>query len=354
MQHASIPCLLDHLARQMQCGDLPSLVEASLAYYTQYQQEPLDSAAFGAQLAQTISQEREGAFAPVCDFIDTVKQACSASMPTRLTTIAQEYLARTQYLQPYLHGFSEMSIRLLCSSGRSQLANFLRDGLIFWPGQEVLLGQQATGRIAFVLYSRLHVEHNLPVRVFQRTVDGDFVEVSVDFTQSLLVDVGLYGTLLSRMLNQHLCQRSTGVVFFASRSPFITGWCNLLTCAAMIASDLQVDRLDIIRLADTVESLLKPFVLLPTCPHQWEITLTDPVSFVCATAFLWAQRRFSLDQKQQRAIRPLELSLEAVKASHTAWFIKNPVPPSEEAEAFFKSWHHGPLFPMDQICGFSL
>lgn len=347
----AMPCLLAYLARQMRARDLQSLVDGALAYYTRHQQVSLDSAGLGEQLAQTLSQEQEGAFAPVRDFLEVVQRVGGASMPTRLTTIAQAYLERTQYLLPFLHCFGEMSIRVLRSSGRTQLVNFLRDGLVFWPSQDALLGQDPGCRLAFVLYSRAHAAQHLPVRLFQRTETGAFVEGAADLAQSLLVDVGLYGTLLSRMLEQHLCQHSVGVLFFASRSPFITGWFNLLTCAALIASDLQVDLLDTIRLADTVESLLKPVALVP---DQLVSTLTDPVSFVCSTAFLWAQRGFSLYQQRQGPIQPRELHLEAVKASRTAWFINKPVPRWEGAEAFINGWHHGPLYPMDQLCGLSL
>lgn len=341
----TLPSLMQHLAQQMQASDLPGVIENGVGYYTRYAARALHSNTLSAQLLHTVRQEREGAATPLRDLPDIIDRTADAPVVARLITVAQAYLDRTAYLRPFLHNFGHMSIRLMRAFGHTTLANFLRDGLSFWPTQEVILGSEASKSLAFVWYSRQHADHNLPLRVFQRHTAGGFYESKLDFTHSLLVDVGLYGTLLRRLLDQQQCPASVSVLFFASRSPFIAGWLNLRTCATLLTSEGQVEVLDSIRLVDTLESLLKPWTLVAD-----RITLTDPVSFVCATAFLWAQRQFAQAHSQDSAL-PLDGSIEAVKRSRTAWFVDKPVPCWDEAETFIRSWIHGPLCPMDRLCG---
>jgi hypothetical protein len=117
----------------------------------------------------------------------------------------------------------------------------------------------------------------------------------------------------------------------------------------MLASETYIDLLDSIRLVDTIESLLKPCVLVAN-----HLRLTDPVSFVCAATFLWAQRQFSQEQQHRRTSQPVDLSLDAVKTSGSAWFVANPAPRWEEAETFIRGWIYGPLCPMDRLCGLNV
>lgn len=344
----TMPNLLQHLARQMRATELPAVVEQAMHYHGRFTGQPLDGSLWSTQLRHTVAREREGAATPLHDFPCLIDRTAGAPVSQRLTAIAQAYLERTAYLQPFLHHFGAMAVRLMRAFSHTILANFLRDGFIFWPTQEVLLDPAADENLAFLWYSRQHVAHNLPCEIFQHQGTEVFKACPLDVTRTLLVDVGLYGTLLRHMLDHQRCATSVSVLFFASRSPFIAGWLNMRTCAAWLTTAGQVDSRDSIRLVDTLESLLKPCVLVGE-----QLSLTDPVSFVCATAFLWSQRRFSQAHAADPAL-PLDLSLEAVQRSRTAWFVTDPVPCWDQAETFIKSWNHGPLAPMDRLCGLHL
>lgn len=337
--------LLQHLGQQMQASELAELVENAIQYHTHYTGHGPHTNTLSAQLRHTVRHEREGDATPLRDFPDLIDRAAGAPLDACLTTVAQNYLHRTAYLRPFLHSFGHMSIRLMRAFGHTTLANFLRDGLIFWPTQEVLMASEARRALAFIWYSRQHADANVPPQVFRRHITGEFDTGALDVPHSLLIDVGLYGTLLRHLLDQQRCAAAGSVLFFASRSPFIAGWLNLHTCAALLTAEGRVDGVDSIRLVDTLESLLKPCTLVAN-----QLTLTDPVSFICATAFLWAQRRFA-QAHQQDPTASCDMHLESVKRSRTAWFVTNPAPCWEDAEAFIKSWNHGPLSPMDRLCG---
>jgi hypothetical protein len=229
----------------MQAIILDAVVEEGLEFYNQYRPgQRFDSDTLHDLCAQTIACEREGASTPAHGFLDIVKHTTGVSILHRFRMIAQDYLARTAYLLPVIDAFGRISLKVMQRCGCSTLANFLRDGLVFWPTQTVVLGDQPS----MAWFSRWHAEHDQVMQVYRPGDDGRFRELAegVDFAKTLLIDAGLYGSLIQRLIVQYQCQESLSVFFFASRSPYIAGFYNLLSGAEWLTAD-QWDPLNTIK-----------------------------------------------------------------------------------------------------------
>lgn len=295
------------------------------------------------ELLITLSREREGASTPVLQILDTVMKTDHLPKEEQLRIIATSYVEKTRFLFPLIDSFAK-TVKSVLELGKERYLPvlLLRDGLSFWPAL------QAHGvRPFLVSYSRLHGEH--------RAI-GDFLSAplaDIPPRNTLLIDVGLYGSLVASLIAEGAFPKvKPGALFFASRSPFIWGWANTLLSSSFSFSSSRCDFGDTIRLADTLESLLKPFTYFAT--NSGIISnISDPISFVCSIAFLRELSQFS---REQNSSTPEELvrGIALAKADRNTWLVREPVKRWDKADEFIKSWAHGPLFPMDRMSGFGL
>src|SRR6185436_15695087 len=104
----------------------------------------------------------------------------------------------------------------------------------------------------------------------------------------------------------------------------------------------DIDARDLVRLADTVESLVKPF-RMPldeagakhgTMPY---FELAEPITLVCSLAFVSAM----YTQVKRAPVATFEHCLqgmEAAKADPDGWFLHPLIPPWEGGKRFAHEW----------------
>jgi hypothetical protein len=285
--------------------------------------------------------EAEYAWSPVSEFIADLPRGCGRSTSDDVAFIAAErYVERTRYLLPILDDFSRDCLRW--TDGRVWL--FLRDGLAFWPS----LWARAAIEPGFVAYARCHREvGSPPVFIADR-------ETSPDLNRDLLADVGLWGTLILDMVQHGWSSKSAPVLFLASRNPHIEGWANSLLGARVLAGQ-QHDLVDIVRLADTVESLIKPFTFAPQAGPGL-VRPADRVSLACAAALAWTLHDFTRrriaagDHERCDWIGQFRRGYD----DPAAWCVRGVTPKSSDGEQLLREWDCGPLPPRNKFCGFAL
>ena len=106
---------------------------------------------------------------------------------------ARASLQRTAYLLPIFSAFADDLLRIRNSLRRRnvEVHLFLRDAVVFWPR---LVG---TGRTHFLAYSRDdQVRGANPVVVREDSRGGFGIDHKPDLSGSLLVDAGLWGSLV--------------------------------------------------------------------------------------------------------------------------------------------------------------
>jgi len=268
--------------------------------------------------------------------------------------VAARYVRATEYLFPILHQFSATACHL------TQMLDlpaylFLRDALMFWPPALSLSNDGAPFHL--LLYTRDQERTGAPPRVVDTSADSLIELPAADLSRALLVDAGLYGSLISSLISQGRCSPETAVLFLGSRNPFLAGWLNIHLTARMFAGT-ATDLSDVVCVVDTVESLFKPFRMPLTTEEkggQTTIELAEPVTMMCSLVFLWSLYQFSLTERL-RSTSNVEHALEGLartKASLEPWFLFQPIPKWQAAHDFISTWRFGPLAPMHTICGFT-
>jgi hypothetical protein len=172
-----------------------------------------------------------------------------------------------------------------------------------------------------------------------------------------LVDTGLYGSLVSSLLKRDFLSRDCGVLFLTSRNPYIHGFANVMAAAGLVTGR-SVDHLDVIRILDTAEAMLKPFDIgwegaLPTLDTS--IRVADPVRYVASAGFLWAGYRHAKESAGPSiGVRGWLSGLDALRADSQNWYLRDTVPKWEGASKLVLGWPHGLIPPMDRLSGFAL
>ncbi|WP_437487590.1 hypothetical protein WME75_07145 [Sorangium sp. So ce1014] len=264
--------------------------------------------------------------------------------------LARSYISATEYLFPILRAFC-CSLPTLVD-GRSAhvpIYLFMRDSLALWP---CLRAHDAlpAGQLKLLFYSRSDARHGRePLLVSQRPCGGLVEEYVARIDRGLLIDSGLYGSLIHEMLQSGRCTTDVSVMFFGSRNPFVAGWFNMAQSAAMLDGS-PVDLKDVIRLVDTIESLLKPFRATESARFE----RADAISFICSMAFMWAFHWYSLAPTDPPTFSGCQNELRKASQGRGHWLVDRAVPRWEAADSFLRGWRFGPIKPMNMFCGFDL
>ncbi len=303
------------LAVVERCSQLRSL-EDVVRYAVSLSPRPISRAAAVEQLAE----EHEGSYTPLRVLPDT----------TSPLELAQAYLEATAPLLPVIDSFVNAALdihRAHCSGQGLYL--FLRDALCFWPAiqHHRELGNHVDVR--FVAYSRRQAKRRENLRVVHNPKNGVLVDAPSDtrIEDGLSLDVGLYGTLVETLTKTGQLDPRARTLFMCSRNPYIAGWVN--------TSGRDSD--EIVRIADTIESLFKPF--------RWVdggVELTESTALVCALAFQWSLARFAQEQRGQWNLARALASLDEARASgRNIWFLHQAIPTWGGASAFVEGWSLG-------------
>lgn len=321
--------MLEKTARQV--------IDRAVAFYESVSPLP-DASQLASGLFTTIALEKEGGAVPLTPILDALKRGEGHSYKVRLLMASEAYVESTQYLFPMIFGFVNEAVRLCLSDNRSRRPLlFLRDGLIFWPA---FLAAETP--VDFLLYSRLHADRKTVPHLYRPNSNCiEKLPVAQMWRAPQVIDVGLYGTLVGKLLDTEV-SRELGAFFFASRSPFISGWLNTL----FVSSSRAFDSTDIIRLADTMESLLKPFQIIET-EKGLQIVPSDILSFCSSVLCLWSLYQFRLNGPSCDDGLTFQ-SIENAKKK-PSWFVKHPVPKWAGADQFLRSWRHGSLYPVGKL-----
>jgi hypothetical protein len=309
-------------------------------------------ARFVDEFRRTLSEEEEGVYCPGWDFADRIGLLNSENSRVFLRECVETYLDQTEYLLPIMDAFGRT---VACVAQGRPISLFLRDAIAVWP--TLVTAAQRAESIQFIAYSRNDARQQLLPRGISFSGSGSVSGIDVEhLNESLLVDVGIWGSLILKMLETGFCKESTPVLFLGTRNPNIEGWANAHVTPRVLKGD-SVDLLDIMRLVDTVESLLKPFTIISAYDSNDILArLTDPISFACSTAFLWSLYQYGLKQSQM-IVRPTvdwidEFSIG--KSAPNAWCVRADLPKSTNGPQLLRDWTFGPLPPRGQCCGYSL
>lgn len=304
--------------------------------------------------------EEEPEFAPLTDIFERMIQAAleqrEQTLETFLAGVATRYLRATEYLLPLLHHFSKAIVFLALDQKRSSISLFLRDAFFFWPPLAAHTPFDSLPPIHFVRYTREDQRLGNKPGVVEQVRPGTFQTQSrPNFENTLAADVGLYGTLISALFVKQHSPRDIGVLFMVTRNPHLAGWLNFQLGASLFQGK-PVHFPDVINVADTVESLFKPFCM----PLRSDETVDDPgsnielseiVTFCASVAFIWAVHRFSETEwieNKTTVVDSLKDLLDA-KTQAGSWYMHIPVTPWPEGPKFLGGWTHGFVSPMDNI-----
>lgn len=356
-------CVSKYLTFLPQLFSSPSLseaIEVSIGFYESNTSANLLNFATPARsLLETMTFEREVNHIAVKRLIESIASGSRSSSKSTIKELVINYIDSTKYLLPLFHAFSQ-SVHSIEALSHQKLypCLVLRDALVFLPSLSTLNTSDGSP-INFLLYSRTHAECGVVPRLFSIDGSENCTDQKSKSENTLLIDVGLYGSLVDSLISKGWSKTELSAFFFASRTPFISGWINSIVGNSVFQSKNSLELLDIIRLADSIESLLKPFVVLPpsieakvSVPTE---VFSDPSSFVCSTVLLWAAYQYSLQVKcTNPSTQAILAPLLRAKQDDTSWFIRNPIIRWSNADAFISKWKHGPLFPMSHLCGFKV
>jgi hypothetical protein len=264
-----------------------------------------------------------------------------ALLPARefLIETARQYVAQTSHLFPLLHRQSSAALTVCRVANRGRIRLLLRDALIFWPSLLVLRPQIVEVPFDFVVFTRPLRDNGREPLVFAEDGEGVLKRSSHKAEpRTLVLDVGLYGTLVKELDRRGFFGGDGSVFFFGSRNPHIPGFLNDLWLGKQPINAL-VQTQDVVRYVDTVECLLKPFVFVP-CPDSSAIfmELGDGISFVCSVVFLWSLHRYSTRAAHNDSDRPDAHLRSSTNGLVARWLLEEPIPAWSKAQDFVASW----------------
>lgn len=300
-------------------------------------------------LRRQFAQEEEGPYSPGWRFAGAIARQAGSDCGV-ISRAAEQYITRTRYLFPILERFGHS---VTCVARGRPIVLFLRDALAVWPA---LAAHRPPGGVRFLAYTRRHHERGMPPRLVQPNGDGDARIIECPELQgSLLIDIGIWGSLALRLLRDGHCTCQTAVLFLGTRNPLVEGWANARMTPHLL-DGAAVDPRDVVRLVDTVESLLKPFTF--DCagePSETLIRLADPISLACSAAFAWSLHDYAVRHAADNGGQPEWFDLfTGAKDDPRAWCVREDLPKSQDGPQLLRDWTFGPLPPRDTCCGFSL
>jgi hypothetical protein len=270
-----------------------------------------------------------------------------------LTAIANRYVRATSYLFPFLDAFTRAALRCATNVEAKTVDLFLRDAIFCYPS---LFAHERARPLRFVKYTRADRKSKSPPTVFGLNGNGIDI-VNEGFSGAFLVDVGLYGTLIASLIEDGHWQPDTSLLFMGSRNPWIAGWLNF-EFGAHALRGADIDARDLVRLTDTVESLVKPFRMpldeasAKRGPMPY-FELAEPITLVCSLAFVSAMHMY-VRNSPIASFEQCLTGLEAAKADTSGWFLHPIIPPWDGGRDFARDWRHGPIQPMIHLWGYSM
>lgn len=261
-----------------------------------------------------------------------------------LEQVARRYLDSTAYLQPVLHDYSSAALAMSDQGGISNLALFLRDAVWYWPSLQAL--RESHTALDLVVFTRPLRHAGAAPLVFTEGQPGDVqLQASGDMSGRLLLDVGLYGTLVADLAASRFTDNQTAVFFLGSQNPNLFGFLNR---RARYLHSEEAATLDVVRYVDSVECLLKPVHLHSDADRGVQVQLASPISFICATAFMWRQYRYSM--KRRVEARSASTHLLPVPNARS-WLLPNEIPVWDKASEFVGDWSVDNIAPVDKVNG---
>jgi len=247
-----------------------------------------------------------------------------ASVVEFLSEISQRYVESTRYLVALLSEYARHAVATGQRLGIDRCVLFLRDGLTFWPAVRAIdaRGKGPTLGLDYLVYTRpLRETHRSPLLVRGRGSEREIGPMA-PLSRALLLDVGIYGTLIKSLHDDKFLERDNKVLFVGSRNPHIEGFLEVGAGAPALAQS------DMVALVDTIECMLKPFQLVTRdlgARAEVFVRMGDPISFVCAARFMRELFAFTGSDPWHSIKRG-------------AWHLEDPIPVWSGAERFIESW----------------
>jgi hypothetical protein len=164
----------------------------------------------------------------------------------------------------------------------------------------------------------------------------------------LILDVGLYGTLISDLYQKGHFTAVNSVFFFGSRNPYLPGFLNLHAMERE-RGQREVDPHVVVRYVDTIECLLKPFQLHTGKDGSVKMEMGDPISLICSVAFLWALGRYSCSVREQQRKKGTVWDCCIPNPSANSWYLPRPIPSWSKAKKFIEEWSVEKITPVQQF-----
>jgi len=350
-----LPDLLRFLVKTGQRESLEALVD-SCVNYIGLDTESVNSGVLISQLYRNLSREddAEGYIVSSALFarIQDPRVAC---LPTRqfLVEIARRYLDSTSYLAPVIHRYAEDATVISRMAKTDSVLLFLRDALLFWPSLRVLQNGKDSVPLNFLVYTRPLRDQGKSPLLFHEYRDGQMrFERLLALGQALILDVGLYGTLIADMYQKGYFSTTNTVFFFGSRNPHLPGFLNHQLEERKQARQ-QVDPQMVVRYVDTIECLLKPFQLHMGNDGLVKMEMADPISLICSVAFMWSLGRFSNAVHDQHGKNGTLSGFGIPRPSANSWYLPRPIPAWSKAGEFINEWSVEKITPMEQFAEWS-
>jgi hypothetical protein len=256
-----------------------------------------------------------------------------------LIETARRYANHTSHLFPVLHKHASAALTMCKLANRSRIRLFLRDALVFWPSLLALRPRVFEIPLDFLVFTRPLKDNGRSPLVFSDDGSGVLKRSAQHCVpRTLVLDVGLYGTLVKELDGKGFFAGDGSVLFLGSRNPHIPGFLNELRLREAPA-EVVVQQQDVVRYVDTVECLLKPFLLLPSLDGNMVfLELGDGISFVCSVVFLWSLYRYSLSADKFDSPHSAADLLSPAAALEKRWLLGEPIPAWTKAKDFVANW----------------
>ena len=351
-----LPGLLRFLAKTDQRESLEAVVDSCVDYIG-LDMESVNSGVLLSLLYRNLSREddAEGYIVSSALFA-RIQDPQVACLPTRqfLLEIARRYLDSTSYLAPVLHRYAEDATVISRMANTDSVLLFLRDALLFWPSLRALQRGKDSVPLNFLVYTRSLREQGQSPLLFHEYRDGQIrFERSLALGQALILDVGLYGTLIADLYQKGHFSTINTVFFFGSRNPHLPGFLNYQLEERKQAQK-QADPQMVVRYVDTIECLLKPFQLPMGNDGLVKMEMADPISLICSVAFMWSLGRFSNSVHDQHEKNGTHSGYGIPRPSANSWCLPRPIPAWSKAGEFINEWSVEKITPVEQFAEWSM
>jgi hypothetical protein len=339
--NSALPRLVSVLHRCLGMPDVDSVVDVCLDEL-RLSPHQLNAAALLTALYRNLLQEDDAeGYVVTTALFARLQDPKLAELPARafLVETARRYAEHTSHLFPLLHQHASATLTLCKLANQSRIRLFMRDALIFWPSLLALRPRVLEIPLDFLVFTRPLKEGGRNPLVFSEDGEGILTRSAQEHaSRTLVLDVGLYGTLVEDLDGRGFFGGDGSVLFLGSRNPHIAGFLNELRLAEAPAPALFAQR-DVVRYVDTVECLLKPFLFI-SCPDSdmMFLEMGDGISFVCSAVFLWSLHRYSQEEEDPGSLSPMTGALSSNGTLEKGWLLSEPIPPWSKAKDFVAAW----------------